>query len=178
MQDHHVQLLLTSHSQVRRVHCYEESYSVRELRFGLWSPREHHDALEALSLAAPEIRIHGSDGRRQSDNLSEFLACQNGMHPVDHWEPLERFTIIIGEVHELDDMRKYIMPSLKQRRNLGKPSLQISLFLVHPGEGKVEAEKVVLAVIVTGLIFACFRAPRMQNLFSKERLSCHWICLA
>ena len=108
----------TSHSQVRRVHCYEESYSVRELRFGLWSPREHHDGLEALSLAAPDIRIM----EVMADNiLNEFLACQNGMYPVDHWEPLERFTITIGEVHELDDMRKYIVPSLKQRRNLGKP---------------------------------------------------------
>jgi len=93
-------------------------------------PREDYRvSLTALHLAAPEVRSM----EVVADDLGDLFACQQGgsVYPIDHWVHLEQFAIIGDCVDELNEMGRYIVPWLKQRRDMGKPALKLTGLLMN-----------------------------------------------
>ena len=108
--------------------------NVRELMFGIpqmeWrcacTPRD-------LCLAAPNVR--GLEVMQQ--DLGSFLEAEDGLRPIDRWEHLERF-VIISDVQKVGDMRRRLVPWLKERMKFGKPALKVFFSFSNPLEAKLE----------------------------------------
>ena len=106
--------------------------NVRELWLTLplpvYSTREdYHVGLPAFCLAAPEVRSMAV----MAENLNELLDCRQGVYPMDHWVHLEKLTVI-GNVLQFNKtlLGRYILPWLKQRRDMGKSALRLSFLLI------------------------------------------------
>ena len=92
--------------------------SVRELTFKF--TRTYPYIPRTLCLAAPNVR--GLEVIHQ--DLGLFLKPDDGLRPIDGWEHLERF-VIVGNVREVGDMRRCLVPWLKERMEFGKPALKV-----------------------------------------------------